>query len=584
MTGSELAQQHRQRLDDDGSGEKNSTGNDQRILFLLKLISGFIILWWLIAAAVLPPVQDEAYYSLWSRWPAWGYFDHPPLVAMLAIGYGWFSQTIPPVLLPLVSRLGTLLLGILTLWVSLRLFRLAGLKEPKARLAALLLSHGNLMGLIYGFLTTPDSALIFCWVLALHEASAALRGQERRWLTAGLATGLGLLAKYTMLLIGPVFLWALWQSRQLRRPWPYLGGCLALLVFLPNLLWNYQHDWITLRFQARHGFSLDRPAVATSNDLPQPERPQLEGPEFELAKPFLLLADVSKKTEKQPRPWDETVAAANRYVGYYASQVGFWGVFLFGVPALWRDLRHRRRSRKLQEPLPLLRQKLHIPVDLRVRPLITAALWVPLFIFGLISLFSKVEANWSAMYVFAAAIQLAPYVRNNLRFLIASLTTHILLIAIVIWHAYTGLLPTRPHRDRVLLETYGYPELATHLAKLSAPIFADTYQTTAMALFWQPQLTIRQWPGITRLSEFVTNPRWLNIDAKDLRQAGQFFLVQNGVIPPRLTGFRPVELTLLRNCLNKPLQVIDAEAVKDVERRCREPVHEWYLTRYIPQY
>jgi hypothetical protein len=35
----------------------------------------------------------------------------------------------------------------------------------------------------------------------------------------------------------------------LRRPWPYLGGVLALLIFTPNLAWQAQHDWMTFAFQ-----------------------------------------------------------------------------------------------------------------------------------------------------------------------------------------------------------------------------------------------------------------------------------------------------------------------------------------------
>jgi len=39
---------------------------------------------WLLGAACLPVVQDEAYYALWSRFLGSSYFDHPPLVALIA--------------------------------------------------------------------------------------------------------------------------------------------------------------------------------------------------------------------------------------------------------------------------------------------------------------------------------------------------------------------------------------------------------------------------------------------------------------------------------------------------------------------
>src|SRR5262249_61341032 len=74
-------------------------------------------------------------------------------------------------------------------------------------------------------LTTPDVALFTAWCAALHEGAAALAGRRRRWIGAGVAVGLGLLSKYAMVLIAPVFLWGLWRSdrQALRTPWPWLG-------------------------------------------------------------------------------------------------------------------------------------------------------------------------------------------------------------------------------------------------------------------------------------------------------------------------------------------------------------------------
>lgn len=573
--------ERRQRLDDDGPGEGSRSVRPGGRWTLLEVLPLAIVAWWLAAAALLPPVQDEAYYFLWSRLLDFGYFDHPPLVAVLGLTHAWFADSLPAQLVPLVSRLGTVLAGIATLLLSLRLFRLVGLEEPGARTAALALSHGNVMGLVYGFLTTPDTALILCWVLALHEACAALQGKERRWLTAGAATGLGLLAKYTMLLIGPVFLWALLRARRLRSPWPYLGGLVALLVFLPNIAWNAQHDWITFRFQARHGFSLDRPDLAAVG-LPSAEPAAEDGPEMALASRFLRLADEAKKEEKKPGPWDDTLNALNRYVGYYASQLALWGLLLAGVPLAWRDARRARQGAKPRHDAAVYIIPTKGQLDPRARPLLVAACAVPLVVFGLISLVSKVEANWSAMYVFAAAALLAPAFAARQRLLAAALVGHVLLLAVAVAHARSALLPTRPHRDRLLLETHGYQELAAQLAGLPGPVFADSYQTAAMARFWQPTLQLRQWPGITRVSEFLRNPALMDLDAAALRATGGFWLVQNGVVPPRLAGFVPVELALLRDCLGEPLQVMDFAAALDVQRRCRSPVHEWYLARYVP--
>ncbi|MGD8207268.1 MAG: glycosyltransferase family 39 protein, partial [Thiohalocapsa sp.] len=203
----------------------------------------------LAVASVLPVTQDEAYYYHWAHHLAWGYYDHPPGVALLGLG-----ALLEPAS-ALAARLGALCAATATLFVLWRLYLLCGLSSLQQTLA-LTLAATSMPGLVSGIITTPDSALGLCWALALHEGAVALRGDRRRWMSAGLATGLGLLGKYTMVIIGPVFLWALLRSdpRALRSPWPYLGAAAVLVVFAPQLWWNAENDWLTLRFQFGHGF------------------------------------------------------------------------------------------------------------------------------------------------------------------------------------------------------------------------------------------------------------------------------------------------------------------------------------------
>jgi len=54
-------------------------------MFILLLICG-LVAWRLAIAALIPVTQDEAYYFDWARHLAWGYFDHPPGVALLGLG------------------------------------------------------------------------------------------------------------------------------------------------------------------------------------------------------------------------------------------------------------------------------------------------------------------------------------------------------------------------------------------------------------------------------------------------------------------------------------------------------------------
>src|SRR5438876_1150207 len=80
-------------------------------------------------------------------------------------------------------------IGLLTLWVSVRTYRRLGLAGDRLH-GALLLGHLNLAAIAAGILSTPDAALFFCWTLVISELLAALAGNKRRWITAGLAFGL----------------------------------------------------------------------------------------------------------------------------------------------------------------------------------------------------------------------------------------------------------------------------------------------------------------------------------------------------------------------------------------------------------
>lgn len=519
---------------------------------------------WTLGALVLPPVQDEAYYALWARHLALGYFDHPPLVA-------WIAST--GLLAPghaLAARLGTLVVASATVLASLRFFRAVGLTETRSLWTALVLANFNLMGLALGIVTTPDTGLMLAWVLALGEAATALKGRESRWLTAGAATGLGLLSKYTCLLMGPIFLWALivatktGPTRGLKSPWPYAGGLVALLVFMPNLYWNAQNDWITFRFQARHGFSLERPE-ALSGALPRAEKPALTGPEYALARPFLDLERREIAEERRPRAYDSLLAALNRYVGFYASQVGLWGAILAVFGIAWRA---RRAADRLADPSATV-------------PLVKAAAMVPLIVFGLLSLGSKVEANWSAMYVFGFAAWLAPTLARSPRALGLAAAANLGIGLVLLAHAEWRILPVRPHKDRLLKETHGYQELGAFLEGIEGLKFADTYQLVSMARFYVPDLKLAQWPGITRDSELVSASHLPTSLAADVAAGEGFSLIGTELPPPHLPGFEPQAMTQLRDCLGTKLEAISADqAEAGGEERCRTPIHVWYLTAY----
>ncbi len=214
--------------------------------WLLWLLLGLTLLR-LLVAGLMGLTDDEAYYRLWSLAPDWGYLDHPPLVAWLI----WLGRQLAG-----DSALGLRLFNpLLALAGSLALWRTAWLlfDARVANRAVLLFQACPLVG-IGTVIMTPDSGAVLAWVLALWSLAEFERSRDPRWfLLTGLVAGIGLLSKYTVLALGAgVALW-LARHRDLRRSfaaWPlWAGGALALALFLPVVLWNAQHDWISFAKQ-----------------------------------------------------------------------------------------------------------------------------------------------------------------------------------------------------------------------------------------------------------------------------------------------------------------------------------------------
>jgi 4-amino-4-deoxy-L-arabinose transferase-like glycosyltransferase len=505
-----------------------------------------VTLWRALVAWMTPVAQDEAYYYDWSQALAWGYFDHPPAVALLGLGQ---------LLLPgsaFAARLGALLLSTLTLLVLWRFYRACGIRREPLLSLTLLLAAATFPGLISGVLTTPDTVLALFWVLALHEALAALSGQRRRWLTAGVATGLGLLGKYTMLMIGPVFLIGLLVAdrRALRTPWPYLGGLAALLVFLPNLIWNAQHDWLTLRFQFGHGFMADTGAIS----LPA-ER--------------LLGAPAATSGEHADAAALDSGARLTGVGSFAAVQLLFWGLPL--LVALAAPITGARWTRSLAR----LRECLSTPGLV----LLGAAALVPLLLFGSIAAGSPVEPNWAALYIVGAAPLLAAAVQPLLRWAVAGAATNALLLSIYAAHAATAALPLPHAADRVLRETNGYPALAAHVAGVEGPIFVDRYQTAAMLNFYGAGTRATQWPGLTRPSEYGLGRIVPIPDLATLRETG-FTLVAWKYALPEIPGFRMTTAETLFDCRGAPLHLVPDIAWPDASPCGEDWLHIWRVLRY----
>ncbi len=223
---------------------------------------GFDSVWLLICLAVLVRLvflgyldllPEEAYYWNYADHLSIGYLDHPPMVAWLIylsellLGRNEFAVRLP-------AFLGWLAFA----WFMFR-FSARMLGKAVGKWVVLLLAVFPIY-MSVGFLMTPDAPFYLFWAATLFLLERAIFGPRPAvWYLAGISLGLGLLSKYTMGLVVPAVLAFLLLDRESRRwllrPQPYIALILAMIVFLPVLIWNYHNDWASFAFQGSRRWS-----------------------------------------------------------------------------------------------------------------------------------------------------------------------------------------------------------------------------------------------------------------------------------------------------------------------------------------
>ena len=202
----------------------------------------------IVYACLIDLRTDEAYYWTWSKEYVLSFLDHPPMIAwFIRLGTAMFGDT----------NLGVRFAGILAMLVTQLL--LADMvrrvtHDVRAIVIAILMPEA---ALYYGLLmakVAPDTALI---PFAVAMAWALIRLNEskdpRWWLAAGGFAGLALLSKFTAVMLLPAVVAFMlvpdWRRRWLLSPYPWCAALIAVVVFLPVLIWNAEHDWASFKFQ-----------------------------------------------------------------------------------------------------------------------------------------------------------------------------------------------------------------------------------------------------------------------------------------------------------------------------------------------
>ena len=191
---------------------------------------------------------DELYYLACARHLAWGYVDQPPLIAFLTrLGVLLWGDSLGAIrFLPALAGAGKVIL------TGLIARELGGGRFAQALAALAVLVAPGFLG-IDNLLSMNAYEPLFWLGCAWVVLRIVHTGNQKLWLWVGVLSGLGLLNKHSMLIFGFGMVAGVVLTRErrcFRSSWFWLGGLLAFLIFLPNLLWNIQYHFPFLELQA----------------------------------------------------------------------------------------------------------------------------------------------------------------------------------------------------------------------------------------------------------------------------------------------------------------------------------------------
>jgi hypothetical protein len=231
-----------------------------RSLFVLMLLLWFVINF--IQAALTEVIADEAYYFFYSKNMSWGYYDHPPLVALLIkISSQFFGGSLSIRFMTVLLQVFTLLL----VWKTLSLSKIS----KKDVWAFFGISASIVMFVAYGFITTPDPGLLFFTALFLYTYKQLLAKESfGHWFIMSLAMAGLVYSKYQGGII--IVLVVLSNPRLLLNFRFWLAGLFAILVLSPHILWHFHNDFPSFKYHTTgraRPFSLQDVLVYLPNQM-----------------------------------------------------------------------------------------------------------------------------------------------------------------------------------------------------------------------------------------------------------------------------------------------------------------------------
>jgi 4-amino-4-deoxy-L-arabinose transferase-like glycosyltransferase len=179
-----------------------------------------------------------------ARHLAWGYVAYPPVTPFFGrLSLILFGPSI------IGFRFFAICAQALAVFITGLVARELGGSLPAQLLAAAAAIPFNLAG---GALMQYVSFDYLAWILTAYSVLRLLKTREPRWwLAVGGAIGFGMMSKYSMVfLVGGLAVGILVSDarRLLLNRWLWFGVAVSLIIFLPNLLWQIRHDFISVEF------------------------------------------------------------------------------------------------------------------------------------------------------------------------------------------------------------------------------------------------------------------------------------------------------------------------------------------------
>jgi hypothetical protein len=212
---------------------------------VLKKLENYIIPLFLVAWTILNLFQagysellhDEAYYWMYSRWLSFGYFDHPPMIAVfIKLGYGLFNSE-------LGVRFVTVITTSITLGIVWYLCKWYFAKPWLYILICLSISFLHFLG----FLAIPDSPLFFFTAVFLVAYRSYLwKTSLFNTLLLAAAMAAMMYSKYHGALI---IIFTIASNPKLLTRWSFwLAGVIALILFAPHMIWQVENEYPSIMY------------------------------------------------------------------------------------------------------------------------------------------------------------------------------------------------------------------------------------------------------------------------------------------------------------------------------------------------